>query len=450
MIVLQYLFAIAVIFSTGRFLLNLKYFDISGDPLGEKVALYFHAGAAAIGLYMFLLAMLHVKFNVLFISAPFVIYGVYFISTFRPSGIRLPAFTIKPTVSFFLLLIIIAVLASMTFNCFISPVEAKDAVSIWFFKAKIFFVERTVPIKIMDSPAYYYSHSEYPLLLPLNLAWISICLGEWNDILLRLFFALSLVLSTIYFYSTLKRRTGSFFAMAATFFWVTNFHTLSYAANGYADIMLACFAFTAVSFFLRWAEEKKSEQLNLCALFAGASVFIKNDGIAILAGLAIALIILLNREKRDLKVSTLTLLRFAIIACVIFLPFKLVAAFTLAPSHMIENANFASTFVSNLSRIPVIISFFLYEMYLNTYTWNYFWIFITILIVMQWKQIKRSSVSYAFWTVVAAMSVYFLVYVLTALDIHYHLMSSFHRLLLQLAPTAVLVAFSTFPKETDQ
>jgi len=452
MTIIKLVYSLLIIFIAGRSLLNTKLFDVSDEHPWARIPLYFFAGTTVISLYMFLLSLLKIPFNVPAISLPFLTYAAYLI--FRNKNWQLDPrrFTSDiinhkfswPDVLIGLLAIMCA---SMLVNSLIVPVFSKDAFSIWFFKANIFFTERTIPFNILSKDIFEYSHADYPLLAPLNLSWISICLGQWNDILLRAFYSIQYILFAVLFYFSIRRYLSRQMAAVSSFIIFSNNHLLEYAANGYSDYMLGIFAAISIMFFIRWLDSKESRYLNISSLFIGSAVFIKNDGLSLFLALFVLLTAYLIssyiRKTVPLKDILFALGSFLGISLAIFLPFKIAVFSHSIPNQMINNFNVFAIMFSNLHRAPVIAKYFLYELYLNTYNWQYFWIFLTILLIIGRKRIFGSNIRYILYFFFISLSFYFIVYMLTVLPLEYHLGASFHRLLIGLAPAAAFLAFSS-------
>jgi len=452
MIFIKLVYSLFIIFIAGRSLLNTKLFDVSDEHPWVRIPLYFFAGTTVVSLYMFLLSLLKIPFNVWIISCPFLIYSVYLVFRNIPQRKDLRSFMLDIKAYKFswpdVLIGLLAIMCtSMLINSIIVPVFAKDAFSIWFFKAKIFFTERTVPFNILTSDNFEFSHSDYPFLISLNLAWIILCLGQWKDTLLRIFFTLQYALFIPLFYFWIRKYISRQNAAIASFVFFSNSHFLEYASNGYADFILGIFATVSIIFLVKWLDSHEKRHLYLSSFFIGSSVFIKNDGTSLFLAVVILLAAYLIDSYKNKRISfndaVFDLCSFLGIGLVIFMPFKTAILLQAIPNHMIKNVNVFATMAENLYRIPIIAGYFLYELYLDTYIWQYFWIFLTILLIIGRKRIFGSNIRYILYFFFISLSFYFAVYMLTVLPIDYHLVASFHRLLIGLAPAAAFLAFSS-------
>lgn len=447
MIIIRLMFAFIIIFLAGILLLRTKLFGISKEPPEIKLPLYFFAGTGVISFYMFILSLLNIKLSVLSISFPFIFYLLLNIRLI--ASLKVPTFkrpNIRLSIALISFLVLALLCAAIFMDGLVSPIFSKDAFAMWFMKAKMIFLERRIPFEIFKLPFYAYSSPEYPQLVPLNLAWISICLGQWNDILLRMFFIVQYMVFIPFLYSSLKRYTSSNMAALGCLLLMANKHVLVYAANGYVDLPLGMLTAISAVYLVRWMEEQDRSHLLLSAFFIGCAAFTKNDGIALFVALssAFALFLAFSLRKIDLRNALSSFSIFIAVAGIMFVPYQIVSSAHHISSHMIKDVHILAATAANLQRFPEIAGQFLFQLYLNTYDWQYFWIFITILLIAGRRKMAGTNTKYVFIFLLISLALYFEVYMLTVAN---NLTSSFHRLLIGLAPAAVFLAFSVAPRE---
>ncbi len=450
MIYISLIYAFAIIFLAGRLLLGFKLFGLEDEPSMIKPTLYFFAGTGVIGLYMFLLSMMHIRFGLSTVSLPFIIY--FLLNIRSVIIIKMPMIKrewIKPSIMLISFLVLGLLCIALFLDGLVSPIFSKDAFAMWFMKAKILYFEGRIPFEIFKLPLYSYSSPEYPLLVPLNLAWISVCLREWNDILLRMFFIVQYILFIPFLYASLRRYTNRNMSALGCLLLLANRHVLTYAANGYLDLLLGMFTLISTVYFVRWMEEKNFGHLLLSAIFIGFSAFTKNEGIALFLGLSatLALFMAFSYKKIGYRTALNGFLMFMAVAALIFAPYQAVSASYHISSHMIKSHNIFISTMENIGRAPEIAGHFFFQLYLNTYSWQYFWIIITILLVAGRRKMTRSNMGYVFIFLVISLALYFEVYMLTVAN---NLTSSFHRLLIGLAPVSVFLAFSIAPGDEEK
>ncbi len=104
--------------------------------------------------------------------------------------------------------------AALAFLAFLVPAVAEpmwstDFLAIWGMKGKAMSLAGSLPGRIFHDPALYWSHREYPLLVPLSLAAIAGLAGGWNDQALAILFPAVELSTLVLLYGFLRRCTGS-------------------------------------------------------------------------------------------------------------------------------------------------------------------------------------------------------------------------------------------------
>ena len=70
-------------------------------------------------------------------------------------------------INFLLILLIIFNFLFVSLGAYLYPIASIDAVSIWFLKAKAFYLNNGhIPLEILKDNFYLNTHQQYPLLLP--------------------------------------------------------------------------------------------------------------------------------------------------------------------------------------------------------------------------------------------------------------------------------------------
>ena len=135
------------------------------------------------------------------------------------------------------------------------PVVDWDARSIWFFHARVLFVDGGLDPSVFTDPVYL--HSAYPLLLPIQGAWLAFLQGGWDDVTAKSFLLLDFAARLQLLWKLLRARGFPAWAgLAATVLFLdagvrTYSNGFGYAhVNGYADahyiapLLLALLAFS--------------------------------------------------------------------------------------------------------------------------------------------------------------------------------------------------------------
>ena len=152
-----------------------------------------------------------------------------------------------------------------------------DYWAIWGLKARVFFEHRGIDWAFLQAPWNAFAHPDYPLLVPLNYAFVAVLGGQWNDRwlgLLMVAFAASLWLVV----RQAAAREVSPPAAAAAGFAVAALASSQYV--GLAEVPLIAFA-TAGLVMLRSGDPR------VAAILLGFAASSKNEGLTLLVAAAI-------------------------------------------------------------------------------------------------------------------------------------------------------------------
>ncbi len=426
-----------IIFSVITVIAAGSVIRFSVDPLPLRIALWYAAGTVIIGLYMVLLGLFGVPYTPLTVSLPFALCLLFKLpDLFRwLKEIKLPAVEFDPIFACAVILLSSAALALAVSNMFL-PIFRADAIGSWIFKAKMFFYARHIPYDLLRSSVFV-NTADYPVLVPLNLAWACICAGRWSEAAARTFFSLQYITGAVIFYYFLKERAGKNIAVfgALTVFILPTL--LTNAETGYADFSLAYYVMIAAIFIYRWLAGKDDLDLFISALFMGGACLTKNDGI----GIFIAMLATLAISRRWLAV-----IKYALISSVIFLPYKILTVYYGIKSHMVP----AGLPLSNLSRIPALLGSIGTELFNNAYDWLYFWLILFILIILNAGKMKEGRTRFLLIFVILSVLIYFSVYLIVPQKVFFFAGVTMNRLLLGLAPAFAFTIYSAvFGGEND-
>ncbi len=88
----------------------------------------------------------------------------------------------------FFLAVAVAGAALFFLEALAEPMWTTDYLAIWGLKAKTIFFTGAIPSRLFHDSTLYWSHPEYPLLLPLTFASLASSVGDWNDQAMALFY----------------------------------------------------------------------------------------------------------------------------------------------------------------------------------------------------------------------------------------------------------------------
>jgi hypothetical protein len=122
------------------------------------------------------------------------------------------------------------------------PMWTTDYLAIWGLKAKIIFFSAAIPDRLFHDPFTFWSHPEYPLLLPLSLASLAAMLGRFDDQALALLYPAFEAATILLLFGHLRRRISLAAGAAAASAAALCFPLYRAVNAGSAEIPLA-FAF---------------------------------------------------------------------------------------------------------------------------------------------------------------------------------------------------------------
>ncbi|HEY1031263.1 MAG TPA: hypothetical protein VGD89_05785 [Flavipsychrobacter sp.] len=268
-----------------------------------------------------------------------------------------------------------------------------------------------------------HAHPDYPLLLPNTIAFLNNILGTGNVIYTAFcfHFAITLLIPLLIY---LQLHTRSFIlAILSLWYFSTDDTFIMQGAYQLADVLLAFFYLSASIAVDGIKEDKKMAAVT--AFLLGAAMWTKNEGIpfACLFCAFHARTLFLKQNIRytlsGIALPLLTLLFFKI---------------TYAPANDIVNGQDQSTFarLTDISRYKLVYHSFRDAIY------QYFYfpacaVCLSILVALVRNKMPGMNVL----LVLACCLCYLLVYIITPIDLEWHLQTSIQRVLMQLMPMAM-------------
>ena len=426
----------------------------------EKLALSFGLGTGAISLVTVL--MFHAKVevnltNLLLFIAP-VLTGLFFAESKQRFRQNISNININNSVPFLskdfnileivLIIVIVISIGLVSFQALFKPMFTYDALSIWAFKAKIFFKEQTVFTDDFYNSNRLHYHPQYPLLIPLAENWIYNCLGCVNDRLVKVIFPLFYISLISVFYTTQRRLFSRqysliFTALLATIPAFAMSDKGGAAFSGYVDVPLAFFYTTSIIYLFFWMKYRKREDIIISAIFSGLSMFTKNEGLGLFAVtvFCLCIFVLFNSKKEIIKQNIKSFSVYIIIPTLIILPGFIISS---GMPTFLEEENYPgrltmSTIIENLPRMPVILSSFCKE-FLDVKRWNVFWILSGVAVLGSFKFTLKSPIKYILLILLLDFAMFVLVYVITPWDVKALISCSMTRLIIQITPLAIFLS----------
>ncbi len=297
------------------------------------------------------------------------------------------------------------------------------------------------------SQAIAWSHPDYPLLLPLNVARMWVILGDRSvlvPILLGLVFQLSLVgllaTSVRIFRGNLQGIIAGIVGLVVVF--------MSLSFKLYADIPIAYYflAANALIFFGDMRSTNKQKYLILAGFLTGASLWTKNEGWAFLISITLSklLLDLVSRNKLSqsakwwgyLLIGLLPVLLVTVYFKIAYAPpgdiltsldLTTIKAKVLSVSRYLTILRFARNQFMNYGNliVPVLPLLIIYG----------------IIVGISFPTMLTRGILFLTLRIMFLGIIYFFIYLLTPKDLNWHLSTSIERLVTQIMPSFLFLYF---------
>jgi hypothetical protein len=349
--------------------------------------------------------------------------------------------------------ILLIVLSVEVLCCFIragsTPSMAFDAAGIWGYKAKQIFMSHGIPIPELGNVGFPIYHADYPLLIPLNQAFLYFFLGHFNDFAAKLLFAGFYLSTLVLFYSfsnrVLPRRLP---CLALTFLLASTPYFSDQATNGYADLPLAYFFFCSVILLFQWTQSPSLIFISLSALFAAFAGMTKNEGLMLATVMILVLLLAwfkLNRGRRA-QTKTIHLLLFVTVLAGTLLPWLIIRHEIGFVNDLMNSRTFARVSIDNLERLgPILWQY--QKIIFGVRNWNLAWVLALGCLAFGWRRGFHSDARYIILSIALGLAGYTLVFMMSTYDLPWHLSTAASRLFLHFLPLAFFFVGLVWRKE---
>jgi hypothetical protein len=318
----------------------------------------------------------------------------------------------------------------------INPWGDWDGWAIWNLHAKFILTGGRSWASLLHQPALEWSHPDYPLLIPLSVARICTLTGELSSLGAQLVAAsftlgtLGLIISTISIYK------NKLIALVAGLILVSTPSFIRLTASQCADIPLGYFILATIILLFISNNEKFNFNLQLLlSLFTGFAAWTKNEGLLFTAIICLCWLALKLLDKEKIKTKPFILGLILSLAPLIVFKVFFSAQNDLTSSHFLNRISS----LWNTERNKIIINYFgIISLKFGEWSTVPFLLMALGLIGTKWEIIKKHCILPLSITLLMLCG-YYIVYLLTPLDLVYHLSTSLNRLLLQLWPSIILI-----------
>jgi hypothetical protein len=310
-----------------------------------------------------------------------------------------------------------------------------DGLTVWELKARYAFLNGGVlPAAYFTDGSRWFSHPEYPLLLPLTETWFYLWIGDCDQFWIKLIFPIWYAAAMSILLLAAEELSGKRW-IAWTIVLLFPLVPAIYSAPGgvlvgYADLPLAAIYLAAILYLLRFLRNESRDALALFITLGAALPWMKREGAILWAVLAVCGAIIIWR-RRSLTMSILSVLPG--IAVIASWKIFLIAV------HALPSRDFVSLGRGSIDRTGRI----LHELYLQLIDWrlwDIFWLLVAIALIAALIRQRSARVAVLVWLLLAPLVCYCTSYVFSAWpDYIAHIETSLPRLLIQLTPVGWLL-----------
>jgi hypothetical protein len=322
-----------------------------------------------------------------------------------------------------------------------------DGLTVWELKARYAFLNGGVlPTAYFADASRWFSHPEYPLLLPLTETWFYLWIGDCDQFWIKLIFpfwyvaAMSILLLVVS-ESCGKRWLGWIIVLLFPLV------PAIYAAPGgievgYADLPLAAIYLATIFYLLRFMHTESRDALALFLALAATLPWMKREGAILWAAISICGAIMIWRQRS---------LSRAVLSFLPGLGVVIIWKFFLGVVHALPSRDFVSIWPAAFKNVHR-ASGILHELYLQVIdrgTWDIFWLLVAIALVAVLVRERTARAATVVWLLLAPLACYCASYVFSAWPNYIaHIETSLPRLLIQLTPVSwLLIALALAPTE---
>lgn len=330
-------------------------------------------------------------------------------------------------INYFLLLLITFNIFFVSLGAYLYPIASIDAVSIWYLKAKAFYLNNGhIPLEILKDNFYLNTHPQYPLLLPFAFYLLYAILGGVHDeILAFLNPVLYLLILIIVYRLLIKLQFPQVLTLLFTYIYSMFSPLLAQGGrkhSGDADIFIVFLNWLAIFFSYKFIKYKNYNFFYLLIAIIMISSQIKAEGILL------ASILLFIPVSKKLKLFSIALS---------LIPFVLWRMF-ISYYNIPNDFYFILPSLQEMTTRSFEIFYYTFKEMLKINNWYIFWpVFFFFIIFIKSKNnfIKKFILP----SLLSYCALFFISYLLSSISLGIYVPTSIDRILLQLSPFYYLI-----------
>ncbi len=279
----------------GFLIVSVLLRDEKNAGLLERLCLAYPIGAGIVTVQMFLLGLMRIPLTLWFSASPplLEIAGLYFLIkkrriplSGRPSLglvseiIGSSASGLKKTALVILFALASAKVGAIFIETYLRPIFAWDSFANWSAGAKAFYYSHGL---LLDGrPEDFFGrgllnrNANYPPFNPLMQVWMSLWVGKFDDVLVKLWSPLYLFSMATYLYLFMARETSRLVSLGVLVIFLSSPLLSVHAIEVYSDVPLSVYILFSLIMFLQ-AMRGKNSYWALMGLYAGEALFTKDE-----------------------------------------------------------------------------------------------------------------------------------------------------------------------------
>ncbi len=376
-------------------------------PLGRWAGLSFLCGIGVCMLVLLAFALIGVRWTLFAVIAVIALISIAFV---RRAGIRTERFHAVD---------ILSVVALAAYGRYATAAAAPwelDFIDNWGLKGRVFALHGGIDWQFVQNPWYWWSHPDYPPLLPLTFDFASLFAGRWDAAGVGAICVAFAVAALLIIRSLAGEELSSPFAAGVATFVVLWLIITPWI--GLADGPLVAYATCGILYIRR-------KQFAPGAVLMGLGAECKNEGLAFLAAVAAGM--LCDRELRRHVLRIWPAVAIAVPWLIVRSARHLATDLATGPlgqrvaEHVLHPGQY----------VRLLVEYGLGQ--------KLFWVGVVIAIaVAGWRSIIRER--FVVVTVAVQFAAYVAAYIVTPLDVAFHIRWSWDRLVAQLTPVIAVIA----------
>jgi hypothetical protein len=417
----------------------------------DKFSLGFGMGSGVLSFVLQCIQLLHIPIALPLCLAPLVL-GLLLLLIRRPAvKVESWGFSSFSRWEIFLIAAIIMEILWCLFRAGSTPFLAFDAAGIWGYKGKQIFLNHGIPISELGTVRFPIYHADYPLLIPLNQAFLYFFLGHFNDFAAKLLLQGFYLGTTMLFYSFSSRILPARLPrIALTFLLASVPYFSDQATNGYVDVPLAYFFFCSAILLFEWVRTRALLFICLSALNAAFAGMTKNEGFM----LALVIVVVLGycwfklNKVLTFRQKLIHPLLFLIFLALFLLPWLMIRHEINFRNDLMNSTTMAQFSVDKIQRLGPI--FWQYQKIIfGIRNWNLAWILLLGILIFRWRRWFHLDTVCLLLPAGLSLAGYTILFMITTYDLQWHLSTAASRLFLHFLPLCFFFIALAWRKEME-